>query len=179
MSVDHVAPSNGATTLIVGATGGVGAYAVQLAAARGARVIATAMPEDEAWIRGLGADETVDYSGNVASTVRALHPEGIDGLIVAVHVGDGFGALAAIVKDGGKIASTVGGADVDALATRKIDATNVFGQSDPQAFGVVTRLAADGSLSVPITKTYRFDDIPQALGLVGKRHSRGVAITSA
>jgi hypothetical protein len=40
------------------------------------------------------------------------------------------------------------------------------------------RLAAEGSLTVPLTKTYTFDQLPEALGLVGKRSSRGkVAIT--
>jgi NADPH2:quinone reductase len=69
--VDRARASDGATALIVGATGGVGSYAVQLAAARGATVIATTLPEDDPWIRGLGATETVDYSGDVVGPVRS------------------------------------------------------------------------------------------------------------
>ena len=84
---------------------------------------------------------------------REAHPEGVDALIIAVHVGDGFDGLAGLVRDGGAIATTVGGAEV-------------------------VRLAGDGSLTVPLTKTYAFDELPQALGLVGERSSRGkVAIT--
>lgn len=49
----------------------------------------------------------------------------------------------------------------------------MFAQGDPQPFGAVMQLAAEGSLTVPITKTYAFDELPQALGLVGKRSSRG------
>lgn len=173
VSVDVIAPAEGSTVLIVGATGGVGSYAVQLAAARGANVIATALPEDEAWIRGLGAAETVDYSGDVPATVRERHPEGVDGLIVAVHVGEEMGALSDLVGDGGKVASTVGSADVDAFAERRVAAENVYGQSRPEAYEAVVRMAADGSLTVPITKTYAFAELPEALGLVGERRSRG------
>jgi NADPH:quinone reductase-like Zn-dependent oxidoreductase len=171
--VDQVAPSDGSKILIVGATGGVGTYAVQLAAARGATVVATALPDDEEWIRGLGATETVDYSGNVPSAIRERHPDGIDGLIVAVHVGEEFEALAGIVKDGGTIASTVGGADVGALASRGIVAENVVALAYPQSFTSVVAMAAEEALTVPTTETYGFDELPEALGLVGKRRSRG------
>ncbi len=91
--VETVEASEGDVELVVGATGGVGAYTVQLAAARGAKVVASALPQDKTWIRGLGADEIVDYSGDVVAAMRGRYPEGVDGLIVAAHVGDGFGAL--------------------------------------------------------------------------------------
>ena len=176
--VDHVSPSEGATVLIIGATGGVGSYAVQFASARGATVIASALPQDEPWIRELGADESANYSSDVPGAVRERHPDGIDGLIVAVHVGDSFAELAELVRDGGKVASTVGGADAEAIAVRGVGAENVLGQSDPARFGTVLGWAAEGTLTVPITKTYAFDEVPEALGLVGKRSSRGkLAIT--
>ena len=178
--VDRIRARDGATVLIAGATGGVGSYAVQLAAARGATVIATALPEDDPWIRGLGAAETVDYSRDVVGPVRGAHPDGVDALIVAVPVGDGVGGLADLVCDGGAVATTVGGADIEQLAQRGVTAENVFAQADPAAFDGVLRLVADGSLEVPLMQTYGFDEIPQALGLVGKRHSRGkVAIGMA
>ena len=178
VAVDAVGASPGDLVLIVGATGGVGNYAVQLAARNGATVIATGLPEDEEWIRALGASEVVDYSGDVPGAVREKDPEGVDGLIVVVHLGEEFGPTAELVKDGGKIASAVGGADAEAFASRKIDAANVFGQADPTLFAEVLRMAADGSLTVPITRTYAFGELPDALGLVGKRRSRGkVAVT--
>lgn len=84
------------------------------------------------------------------------------------------------MKDSGKIASAVGGADAEALASRKIDAANILGQADPGPYAEVLRLAAEGSLTVPITRTYAFDELPEALGLVGNRRSRGkVAVTIA
>lgn len=171
--VETIEASEGRVVLIVGATGGVGAYSVQLAAARGARVVASALHQDEGWIRGLGASETVDYSGDVEVAMRERFPEGVDGLIVAAHVGDEFGALTELVKEGGRIASTVGGADVGALAQRGVTATNVVGHADPEAFGRIVRMAGDGTLSVPITRMFTFDELPRALRLVGEERSRG------
>jgi NADPH:quinone reductase len=86
--VHEIGVSEGATVLIVGATVGVGSYAVQLAAARGATVIATALAKDDSWIRDLGATAAVDYSNDVVGPVRDAHPDGVDGLIVATSVTD-------------------------------------------------------------------------------------------
>jgi NADPH:quinone reductase-like Zn-dependent oxidoreductase len=173
VSVDAVQPADGDTVLVAGATGGVGSYSVQLAAARGASVIATALPEDEAWIRGLGASEIVDYRGDVAAAIRAAHPDGIAALIDAVNRGDAHGSLAGLVGEGGKVATTTGSADVETLATRGIGAANVVGQADPGQFADVVRMAAEGTLTVPITRTFAFEELPEALGLVGSRSSRG------
>jgi NADPH:quinone reductase len=178
--VETIEAAEGHVVLIVGATGGVGTYAVELAAARGARIVASALHQDEAWIRGLGASEIVDYSGDVVAAMLERYPDGVDGLIVAAHVGDGFGALTELVKSGGRIASTVGGADVDALAQRGVFASNVIGHADPEAFGRVVQMAGDGTLSVPITRMFTFDELPQALRLVGEERSRGkFAVTIA
>ena len=86
---------------------------------------------------------------------------------------DAFGPTAKLVKDGGRLASTVGGADAESITARSISGINVFGQSDPDAFRTVLRMAGEGALEVPITRTFGFDDLAEALGLVGKRRSRG------
>ncbi len=180
VAVDAVEVREGSVVLVAGATGGVGTYTVQLAATRGATVLATALLQDEAWIRGLGATEVIDYTGDVLSAVRAAHPDGVDALIDAVNRGDVHAALAKLVKDGGKVATTTGAADGEALAKRGISASNVFWGADPSPFGGLLQMAAEGELQVPITKTYTFDQLPEALGLVGSRSSRGkfaIAIT--
>src|ERR687897_1873545 len=83
--VDAVDLDEGETVLIVGATGGVGSYATQLAARRGARVIATARQANEAFAWELGAAETVDHTrGNLLDAVRMTHPGGIEAIIAVV-----------------------------------------------------------------------------------------------
>ena len=52
----------GETVLIHGGAGGVGSFAIQIAHSTGARVIATAGPDNQETLRGLGADVAVDYT---------------------------------------------------------------------------------------------------------------------
>src|SRR4051812_29453096 len=65
-AVDALELSDGDVVLIVGAGGGVGSFAVQLAARTGARVVAPALPEDEAYLRELGVSELLPREGDVA-----------------------------------------------------------------------------------------------------------------
>jgi NADPH:quinone reductase-like Zn-dependent oxidoreductase len=69
--------TEGETVLMHGAAGGVGTIAVQLAVARGARVIATAGPGNQDYLASLGATPTV-YGEGLVERVRALAPEGVD-----------------------------------------------------------------------------------------------------
>src|SRR5829696_1024480 len=104
----------GQTVLVSGATGGVGALAVQYAAAAGATVIATARPGEEAdFVTELGAQHTVDYTGDVPAQVRAIAPDGVDAI---VHLAGDGAELAELLAPGGKIGSTMGyGADQNPL----------------------------------------------------------------
>ena len=60
--VDHAELRKGERVLVHGGAGGVGVYAVQLAATLGARVIATDLPRNEAFVRELGAAEFLDFT---------------------------------------------------------------------------------------------------------------------
>jgi NADPH:quinone reductase-like Zn-dependent oxidoreductase len=158
-AVDAIDPQPGETVLVSGATGGVGAFAVQLAAARGAHVIATAQPgQDEGYLRGLGARDTVDYTGDVPAAVAALRPDGIHAI---VHLaGDGL-ELAELLVAGGRIASTLG-LGADQIEGRAVQATAVMALPGTQT---LERLAADvaaGKLTVPIQRTYPLQEVPQA-----------------
>jgi NADPH:quinone reductase-like Zn-dependent oxidoreductase len=158
-AVDAIAPRPGETVLISGATGGVGAFAVQLAAARGGHVIATAQPGQEDYVRGLGARDTVDYTGDVPAAVAALRPDGIHAV---VHLaGDGL-ELADLLVAGGRLASTLG-LSADHLEGRAVQATPVMALPASQT---LDRLAADvvnGQLTVPVQRTYPLAGVPQAL----------------
>src|SRR5215475_15247928 len=66
---EHAHLQPGQRVLVHGGAGGVGAYVVQLAAARGARVTATASARDCGFVTGLGADEVIDYAGRFEDQV--------------------------------------------------------------------------------------------------------------
>jgi NADPH:quinone reductase-like Zn-dependent oxidoreductase len=145
----------GQTVLVSGATGGVGALAVQYAAAAGATVIATARPGDEAdFVTELGAHHTVDYTGDVPAQVRAIAPDGVDAV---VHLAGDGAELAGLLKPGGRIGSTMGyGPEQNPAAT--------FVMANPSA-DTLARLAADaaaGRIRVPVTVIYSLDDVARA-----------------
>ena len=94
------------TLLIGGAAGGVGSVAVQLAIARGARVIGTARPESQAFIAELGAIP-VPYGPGLPERVRAL---GVGRVDLALHVA-GAGALPELIAITGTATSVVTIAD--------------------------------------------------------------------
>jgi NADPH:quinone reductase-like Zn-dependent oxidoreductase len=75
--LDLLGVAAGETVLMHGASGGVGTLAVQLATARGARVIATAGPSSQDYLTSLGATATV-YGEGLVERVRALAPNGVD-----------------------------------------------------------------------------------------------------
>jgi NADPH:quinone reductase-like Zn-dependent oxidoreductase len=77
-ALDQLGVGSGSTLLINGASGSVGSAAVQLAVARGARVIGTASPANHGYLRSLGA-EPVAYGEGLAGRVRALAPDGVGG----------------------------------------------------------------------------------------------------
>lgn len=174
-ALDAVEVGPGDVVLIVGATGGVGSFAVQLAAQRGATVIASARRGDEdAFVRALGASDTIDYSGgDVPGAVREKYPDGVTALIDMVNRDDAFPPMAALVRDGGRIATTLGAADVDGLAARSVRATNVMGTPTPEKLASLAADAASGTLRVPLQRTFALDDAAQAIqafsgGTLGK-----------
>jgi NADPH2:quinone reductase len=128
-------------------------------------VIATAKAGDEeAFVRGLGASETVDYAAeNVAEAVRARFPDGIAGLIDTVNRDEAFPPMAALVRDGGRVATTLGTADVAALAARNVTATNVVGAPTTEKLTSLAEQVAAGTLRVEIQQTFPLTEAPAAL----------------
>jgi NADPH:quinone reductase-like Zn-dependent oxidoreductase len=169
ITIDTAAPKRGETVLVCGATGGVGTLAVQMAKARGATVIATATPAQASFVADLGADETVDFTGDLAAAVRASHPDGVD--VVLHFAGDGV-ALANLLKAGGRLASTLG-VSTDKLKRKDVTATPIMTIPSPEILSELANAVATGELRVPITKTYGLDQVGQALkdfgaGALGK-----------
>jgi NADPH:quinone reductase-like Zn-dependent oxidoreductase len=170
-ALEAVAPSDGSTVLIVGATGGVGSFAIQLAALRGAHVIASVRPGDEDFVTGLGAADTVDYTGDVVAEIRRRYPNGIDALIDAVNRDQtAFAGLVALVHDGGWAASVVGGAG-EATEIGGVAVSNVGG--NPEHLSDMADLVVKGELRVAIRRTYPLPDAAQALHDFANEHTLG------
>jgi NADPH2:quinone reductase len=169
---DALSPSQGDTVLMVGANGGVGTIAVQLAAAE-ATVVAPGLPEDHDYLRGLGVAEVLDRTGDIAAQVRQRHPEGVDALAdFASRSPDQLGTYAAVVREGGRIASSAG------AAGEGPGRTNVMAVPAATTLERLAGLLADGTLRVPIQASYPLAQVDQALKTLGAQHTQGkLAIT--
>jgi NADPH:quinone reductase-like Zn-dependent oxidoreductase len=174
-AVDAIAPESGETVLVSGATGGVGAYAVQLVAARGATVIATAKPGSDAdFVLGLGASHSVDYSGDVAGQVRAISPEGVDAVL---HFAGHGAHLGKLLVSGGRLASTLI-MSADLLPLPNVQVSPVFANSDAVTLDRLAAEVAAGRLKKSIQQTYALDQIGDAFAAftAGTRGKLAVSI---
>ncbi|ROO87975.1 NADPH:quinone reductase-like Zn-dependent oxidoreductase [Actinocorallia herbida] len=174
-SVDAVGLGEGQTVLVSGATGGVGALAVQLAAARGARVIATARPGDEAgFVTGLAPKaEIVDYTRDLESEVSRLAPEGVDAVL---HLAGDGAQLAGLLRAGGQIASTLGFGP-DAVAGQNITAHSVMADPNARTLTMLADLAASGALRVPVTAAWPLEQAHEAFAAFGAGALGKLAVT--
>src|SRR2546423_1505430 len=144
-----IARPPGHAVLVEGASGGVGSFAVQLAASTGARVIGAASPANHDYLRGLGA-EPVAYGRRLVDEVLALAPEGVDA-VIDLFGGAGLDAVPALLKPGGQLVGTA-----DALPLKELGGRYVFVQPDAAQLTDLGQLAAKGDLSVHVSAEFAF-----------------------
>jgi NADPH:quinone reductase len=167
-AIDALGLSEGDSMLLVGATGGVGCFAAQLAADAGATIIAPALAEDEEYLRALGVSELLDRDADVAAEVRARHSEGVDALLdVVSSTPDAFDAHAAALSDGGR------GASPNSATGDGPGRTNVMAVPSPENLERLARLLEAGTLTVPIQDTYELDRAAEALQVLATTHTQG------
>jgi NADPH:quinone reductase-like Zn-dependent oxidoreductase len=172
-TVHGIDPQPGDTVLVIGGGGGVGSYAVQLLAARGATVIATATASDTARLEALGAATVVDYTaGSVADQVRAIYPDGIDALIDLVSYTAETLPLD-LVNKGGKVASTLGAADEETLTAAGLTGTNVMATPIREVIAPLAQQVADGTLTVDVTTTLPLGQATEGLNTLASGTARG------
>ena len=171
---DALALAEGQTVVAVGATGGVGSYFVQLAVQRGASVVAVCRGENADYARSLGAADVIDYTASdVVDSVRSRYPGGIDAVADMHGDAEEIAKLSALIGTGGHVASAVGAADVEALAARGIEGTNVNGRVTTARLETLLDLMAAGSVMAPEIQARPLADAAEALATVGSSHVRG------
>ena len=167
MSVEAVAPRPNDLVVIVGASGGIGSYAVQLAAATGARVIGVTSKGKTEYVKGLGAHEAIDRtSGDVIEALKAQHPDGVAAIIDTASDTAGLARLSEAVRKGGTVTSMKGAAAVEELAKRDIKGVNVATQVTSERLDHLARLAAEGKLKAPHIQTFSLEKASEAFQLI-------------
>ena len=167
-AMDALGVSEGDTVLVVGANGGVGSFAVQLATDAGATVIAPALPEDEQYLRELGVSEILPRDADIATLVHERYPEGIEALLDLVsYAPEGFDTHAEVLKDDGRGASSL------SAAGEGSERHNVGAMPTPENLQRLAQLLEAGTLRVPIQRTYELDHAADALRALATEHNQG------
>jgi NADPH:quinone reductase len=160
---DALALSEGDSLLVVGATGGVGSFFVQLAASAGAKVIAPALPEDHDYLRGLGVGELLDRNAELGAQVGAAYPNGVDAVFDVVSQAPD----ASLLKGGGRLASPLG------AAGEGPGRFNVMSEPTPANLQRLAGFLEAGTLRVPVQRTYSLEQAGEALQALPTAHTQG------
>jgi NADPH:quinone reductase-like Zn-dependent oxidoreductase len=167
---------DGHTVLVTGASGGVGLAAVQLASARGARVVAVSSGSTADAVREAGADAVVDRTaGPLLEQVRAAAPEGIDvavDVVAGSFVDQGLGLL----RPGGRwvVAGALGGWEVR-IDVRRLYLANqaLMGSTmhSPEVFAELVDVARRGRVHPVVARTFPLEELLSAHEeLASRRH---------
>ncbi|MCI4350127.1 MAG: NADP-dependent oxidoreductase [Thermoplasmata archaeon] len=164
VALDALGLGKGQRLVIVGASGGIGSFAIPLAVAQGVHVIASTQPSKAAYLRSRGASEIVDRSrGSVADQVRAAHPDGVDALLDLADDAAGLTATAAIVRDGGIVVTPVSSLFGTMPANGRIRFVETSMTPSRSLLERVTNAFLSGAASIPVEAVVPLEKAPQAV----------------
>jgi NADPH2:quinone reductase len=162
--IEAVSPLQGKTVLIVGAGGGIGSYAVQLAVAAGAVVLAAARPIARERLLSYGPVDVIDQSAvDIAKAARSRYPDGLDVLLDPSEGVETFSEHLMAVRRGGQAASlnqAAAGSNAEALG---IDAVDIGLQMRPDLLARIASSIDTGEMVLPPIKRVGLDAVPQTI----------------
>lgn len=159
----------GERVLVHAAAGGVGQFAVQIAAARGCQVVGTASPSNHEALRELGASEVVDYHlGPVSTQLK----EPVDAVLDLVG-GDALRDAPQQVKDPSRVASVI-----EADTVLELGGRYVFVRPERDHLDALAALVNDGRLRVDVAERFPLEKIAEAHRLSEQGHTRGKIVVT-
>jgi NADPH:quinone reductase-like Zn-dependent oxidoreductase len=158
---------SGAVLLVVGAGGGVGVAAVQIARARGLTVVGVASGAKKDFVESLGALHVPSGPG-LAERVRGAVPDGVDGVYDLVG-GEGLAEVAALLDDGSKLIT----AGASAEEAERLGGARVERAYSNAVLEAVADLVVRGELNPYVTRTFPLERAGEALRTVEDGHARG------
>jgi len=168
---DHGKLTSGQRILITGASGAVGSMAVQLANVIGAHVIGTGSGRNEEFVRGLGADEFIDYKkGKFEEEVSD-----VDVVFDTVGSETQDGAFRTL-KRGGVLVSTVNPPSEEKAKQFGVKGAMVMVTPKPDQLAEINRLVETGKLKVRVAKVLPLAEVKKAHQLSASGHVDGKII---
>lgn len=174
--LDQLHVTAGTTLFVNGASGGIGTATVQLAVARGARVIGAAGARNSGFLSMLGA-EPVTYGDGMTDRVRTLAPGGVD---VALDVA-GNGVLPELIDlAGGETKNVITLADFAGAEQHGVHFSNGFADGNAfHALATIGELIEAGRFWLPVERTFPLADIAEAHRASETGHVRGRLVLTA
>jgi NADPH:quinone reductase-like Zn-dependent oxidoreductase len=166
--VDTAKLAKGQTVLIHGGSGGVGSFAVQIAKARGAKVIATASTENQDLLKQLGVDQLIDYTTTKFQDVV----KDVDVVLNCVRA-ETLPPSYGVVKKGGIIVSITDEPDAAECAKHDIRCSRVGAHPDAKVLEELTRLIEANKVTPIVSQTFPLKDVTQAHQQIETHHTPG------
>lgn len=170
---------NGNKVLIIGCSGGVGSYALQIAKYYGANVTGVCSTKNEAHIRSLGADEVIDYSKTELSQLKDSYDLvlGVNGsypLRLCKRLLKPHGRYVMIGGSLGHIFKSIFFGWIMSLGSRKMDFLSAKSNTDDLEF--ISKLAEEGRIRPMIDKIFGLGETADAIRYITEHHAMGKVI---
>jgi len=159
---------SGQTVLIHGGSGGVGSFAIQIAKARGARVIATASTANQDLLKQLGADVAIDYTKRKFEEI--VHD--VD-LVLDPICRDTLARSYGVLKKGGIVVTLVSRCDEAELKKHEIRGASLSSHPDAAELSEITKLIDDGKIKPIVSQVLPLTDAAKADAQAATHHTRG------
>lgn len=169
--VEHVQLKPGKKILIHGGAGGIGSFAIQIAKHIGAKVITTAAAEDIAFVKGLGADEVIDYQNQDFSEVAV----DIDAVFDTVG-GETNAKSYKVLKKSGVLVSMVEPVNDAAAQEAGITYVQQASQATTERLERINELVEKGALKVKVAKSFPLSEAAEAIEYLKSGHPTGKVV---
>jgi NADPH:quinone reductase-like Zn-dependent oxidoreductase len=167
-AIETLKLSKGSTLFILGGSGGIGSFAVQIAKKAGARLIATCRGSAAAYVKSLGADEVIDLG-------KAALPAGVHGCDAVFDTagGDAYKASFAVLKKGGTSLTIAGRPDAELASKHGVTALGQMTDVNTARLERLAQLVAAGDVKPHVDRAFPLSDVQDAFLAREAGHVKG------
>lgn len=169
--VDHINLQSGQKILIHGGAGGIGSIAIQLASELGAQITTTATAADTDYVKGLGAEEVIDYYAENFSELLHDYDAVFDTIGGETNI-----KSYKVLKNGGILVSMVAPVDESLANEKNVQYVQQSSQTTVERLTKISELVDSGKLKVNVDKIFPLDQAAEALEYLKTSRHRGKVV---